>query len=57
MNDNSSDLETLRLVTAFFNITDPEARRLIVAIAEAAAGGTKITADLLRSLTDGARQR
>jgi hypothetical protein len=56
MNNKSSDLETLRLVTAFFKVTDPEARRIILAIAEAVAGGAKITSELLQSLTDEAKQ-
>jgi hypothetical protein len=57
MNNTSSDLEMLRLVTAFFNIADPRTRRIILAIAEEAADGTPITEELLRSLMDEARLR
>ncbi len=57
MEDRPHNIETLRLVTAFFNIADPEARRIILAIAEAKAGGATLTAEALHPLTDEAKQR
>jgi len=35
---DSGDAEALRLVRAFYKIKDPEVRRIILAITEAAAG-------------------
>jgi hypothetical protein len=43
--DLYSDKETLRLVRAFNKIGDPEVRRIIVAIAVAAAGGATVKID------------
>jgi hypothetical protein len=57
MEDRPDTTEALRLVTAFFNIADPEVRRIILAIVEAKASGATLTAEALRSLTDEAKQR
>jgi hypothetical protein len=57
MEDRPDKVETLRLVTAFFNIADPEFRRVILAIVEAKAGGAPLTAESLRPMTDEAKQR
>lgn len=57
MKDRPSDAETLRLVKAFFDVTDPEARRTITALAEAAARGMAITAETLQFLASEAKQR
>jgi hypothetical protein len=57
MEDHPENIETLRLVTAFYNISDPEVRRVILAIAEAKASGATLTAEALRGLTDEAKQR
>ena len=37
-----NDHEALRLMRAFYNVGDPEARRIIVAIVEAAARGAAV---------------
>lgn len=47
MKDRPSDTETLRLVTAFFDIQDQETRRLILLMTEAAASGAPITAETM----------
>ena len=40
---DSSDAEALRLVRAFYKIKDPEIRRIILAITEAAARGAIVS--------------
>jgi hypothetical protein len=44
------DTETLRLVAAFYRVSDPNVRRTIVELAEAVANGKPITVEALRSL-------
>lgn len=56
MSPSPNEAETLRLVTAFLNIRDPDARRIILAIAEATASGAPIMADALAMLTSRAKQ-
>lgn len=57
MSSAPNEAETLRLVTAFLNIADPDARRAILAIAETAANGEPITAEAIVLLMSPARQR
>jgi hypothetical protein len=45
-----ADAETLRLVKAFCRITDPEARRIVLSIAEAAARGAVVEMESLVEL-------
>lgn len=40
--EQHDDREALRLMKAFYDIGDPEARRIIVAIVEAAARGASV---------------
>jgi hypothetical protein len=40
--EQDNDTEALRLVRAFYNVRDPQARRIIVAIVEAAARGAAV---------------
>lgn len=56
MTRSPSEADTLRLVTAFLNIADPDMRRVILAIAEAKADGRPIAADELQSLVGRAKQ-
>jgi hypothetical protein len=53
--DPVEDRELLRLVRAFCAITDPDVRRIIIAIAEAAARGAPVRVDETDADQDPAR--
>lgn len=44
MNFNPADAQALRLLKAFFNLDDQEAREAIIALAESAERGASMTA-------------
>lgn len=52
-----ADAETLRLVKAFCRIADPEARRIVLSIAEAAARGAVVESLVELALANGGDRR
>jgi hypothetical protein len=57
MKNSPDESETLRLITAFLNVADPEARLMILAIAEATASGATITDTVEKLLVHKEKQR
>lgn len=52
MTEKVFDAQSLRLLKAYFSITDTDAREIIVALAEAAASGAKLKARMTNDLIE-----
>ena len=53
MEQDTLDVQGLRILKAFYGIKDPEARQIILLIVEAAARGAKLEAHHYIGLLDG----